>query len=392
MKKFILGIVIAIFGALFIYGIYYLNSPINSMDAKMTVYEDAVTAEAIFVRDEEIYTSDVFGTVFNHFSEGDRVSKGALVSTVYSGRVEDTIMQELKTIDKKIQNIVKSGEYNQISGTESVSDEIIIDEYKQKIIDAGITGAIPSISIYKDVINGIRSGDGIQNEQSIIAGLEREKEAVERRIGVEKYVLYADKAGIFTTVLDGLEEYLTPERAIEMGVDDFEAVSVTESEAVGNTIDAGASICKISNNHEWYVLVCVDAESMEEYDVGDRVQMRFDNIPGEQIECKITNKSEEQDGKVVVMLVSNYYLEGVYSFRQSTATIIFDSYVGYKIPIHALRNENNVQGVLGEKSNEQKFYPCKVLYTNTEEDFAIIDDIEGKNDIAGLDRIVVGER
>ena len=53
--------------------------------------------------------------------------------------------------------------------------------------------------------------------------------------------------------------------------------------------------------------------------------MRFDNIPGDQIECKITNKSEEQDGKVVVMLVSNYYLEGVYSFRQSTATIIFDS-------------------------------------------------------------------
>ena len=85
MKKFILGFVIAIFGALFVYGITYINSPINSIEAKMTVYEDSITADAIFVRDEEIYTSDVFGTVFSHYSEGDRVSNGALISTVYSG-------------------------------------------------------------------------------------------------------------------------------------------------------------------------------------------------------------------------------------------------------------------------------------------------------------------
>lgn len=392
MKKFILGFVIAIFGALFVYGITYINSPINSIEAKMTVYEDSITADAIFVRDEEIYTSDVFGTVFSHYSEGDRVSNGALISTVYSGRVDDRIMQELKTIDKKIQDVKKSGEYNQITDINSASDESVIEDYKQKIIDAGRKGDITSVSIYKDAINGIRTGVGTQNEQSVINELERQKQSVEQRIGVEKYSLYSDKAGIFTTVLDGLEDYLTPERAMEMTVDEFCAVSPQEPKAASNIVDAGASICKVSNNHEWYVLLCVDAEKLESYDIGDRFQMRFDSIPGEQIEGKILNKSEEKDGKVVVMMVSNYYLEGVYSFRQSTATLIFNSYVGYKIPIHAIRNENGVQGILGEKRNNQNFYPCKVLYTNTEDDFAIIDDIDGKNDIAGIDRIVVGER
>lgn len=392
MKKAIISVILAAICAILFYGIQYLNSPLDAVDAKLMIYEQAIESNAIFVRDEDVYASDMFGTVYNHYTEGSRVKSGALISTVYSGTVSEETMQELRTIDKKIASFTKNGAYSQAYDTSSVSAESIIDNYKDKIIEAGDEGKISSISAYKDIINGIRTGDGNQTTESVILDLENQKMMVENRIGVAKQDIYSEKSGVFTTVLDGLENYLTPELAMQMTVSDFEAVRVNNSEAVGTMVNQGTSVCKVSNNHEWYVLVCVNAEDIKDYGIGNRVQMRFDSIPGEQIECQILNKSEEQDGKVVVLLVSNYYLEGAYSFRESNATVILKSYTGYKIPIQALRNDNNVQGIIAEKNNEQKFYPCKVLYTDTNDGFAIINDADDINTLAGIEKIVVGER
>lgn len=392
MKKAIICVFLAAICAILFYGIQYLNSPLDSVDAKLMIYEQSIESNAVFVRDEDVYSSDMFGTVYNHYTEGARVKSGALISTVYTGTVSEETMQELRTIDKKIAALTRSGEYSQVYDTSSVSAESIINNYKDKIIQAGDEGKISSISAYKEIINGIRTGSENQTTESLTRELENQKMMVENRIGVAKQDIYSEKSGIFTTVLDGLENYLTPEFAMQMSVSDFEAVRVNNSEAVGTLVNQGASVCKVSNNHEWYVLVCVKAEDIKDYDVGKRVQMRFDSIPGEQIECQILNKSEEQDGKVVVLLVSNYYLEGAYSFRESGATLILKSYTGYKIPIQALRNEDNVQGVIAEKNNDQKFYPCKVLYTDTKEGFAIINDADDVNTLSGIEKIIVGER
>lgn len=392
MKKVILCVLTAAVCAILFYGIRYLNSPVHSIDARLMIYEQSVDSNAIFVRDEDVYTSNIYGTVYNHYTEGARVKSGALLSTVYSGSVSEETMQELRTIDKKIDSVIKNGEYSQVHDTSSVSAASIINNYKDKIIEAGDEGKISSISAYKQIMNGISSGKNYHTTQSVVRELENQKAMVENRIGVAKCDIYSEKSGVFTTVLDGLENYLTPELAMRMTVSDFEAVRVNNSESIGNTVNEGASVCKVSNNHEWYVLVCVEAEDLKNYEVGDRVQMRFESIPGEQIECKILNKSEETDGKIVVLLVSNYYLEGAYSFRESESTLILKSYTGYKIPIHALRNYDNVQGIIAEKNNEQKFYPCKVLYTDTKEGFAIVNDADESNTLAGIERIIVGER
>lgn len=392
MKKTIFVILTVALCAILFYGMRYLHTPLSTIDAKLIVYEQTLKSNALFVRDEEVYVSDMYGTVYNHYAEGARVKSGALLSTVYSGSVSNETMQELRTIDKKINSISKNGEYSAAYDVSSISAESIIDGYKEKIIEAGEGGNISSVSAYKEIINGIRSGKGNQTADSIIEELKNQKIMVENRIGVAKSEIYSHGAGIFTTVLDGLENYLTPEFALTMGVSDFEAVRVNNSEAIGTMVNDGSTVCKVANNHEWYVLICVDARKVEEYEVGKRVQMRFSSIPGEQIECKILNKSAEENGKVVVLLVSNYYLEGAYSFRESEATVILKSYTGYKIPVHALRNEENVQGILAEKNNSQKFYPCEVLYTDTDGDFVIVNSVKDGEPLDGIERIIVGER
>lgn len=392
MKKAFITVFLAFVVAIIFYGIRYFQSPVGTVEANLVQYERTVDAQAFFVRDEVVYTSDMFGTVYNHYAEGARVKKGALVSTVYSGTVSDETMQELKTIDKKIENARKSGSAEMSTDTSTVSEESLIENYKSEIIEAGEIQDVRTVNSYKELINDIRAGNSGKSTAQLISELEYQKQLVENRIGVAKSDIYSDFSGIFTTVLDGLENYITPDKAAQMTVADFNAIRVNNSEAVGSVVNAGASICKISNNHEWYVLVLVDAEKVKDYNVGDSLEMRFDSIPGEQIECKILNKSEEQNGQVLLFLVSYHYLEGAYSFRQSDASLVLESYQGYKVPVHALRSENNVSGIMAEKDNNRKFYPCKVLYTDTDEGFVIVNDADQQNTLMGIERIVVGER
>lgn len=392
MKKAILAIFLAAVCSVMFYGVSYLRRPVNVIDADLVIYEQSADAEAIFIRDEKVYTSDIYGTVYNHYAEGSRIKNGALVSTVYNGTVSDETMQELRTIDKKIENVTKNGAYNLSYDMSSVSMESIINGYKEKIIEAGEENNISAVSAYKQIINNMRVGNASLTAQNVIDELNTQKEIVENRIGVSRFDIYSDRSGIFTTVLDGLESYLTPELAMNMTVSDFDGIKVNNSEAVGNTVSAGGNVCKISNNHEWYVLVCAPAEKVKDYNVGDSLSIRFESIPGEQVACKTIHKSEEENGKVLMLLMSEYYLEGAYSFRESNATLVLKSYTGYKVPIHSLRTENNVTGILAEKNNEQKFYPCSVLYTNTDEGFAIVNDAEGETSLAGIQKIVVGER
>ena len=134
MKKAIISVLLAAICAILFYGIQYLNSPLDSVDAKLMIYEQAIESNAVFVRDEDVYTSDMFGTVYNHYTEGARVKSGALISTVYSGTVSEETMQELRTIDKKIASLTRSGEYSQVYDTSSVSAESIINNYKDNEI------------------------------------------------------------------------------------------------------------------------------------------------------------------------------------------------------------------------------------------------------------------
>lgn len=389
MKKAIITVVLAAFCALFFYGIKYINSPVYTAEARLQIHEQTVRANAIFVRDEKVYKTDMQGTVYNHYSEGTRVKNGAQVSTVYNGVVSDQILQELHTIDKKIA-VVSDGKYNQVYDTSSVSAESVIEDYKLKLIEAGEIGDIASVSAYKEIINGIREGKGSRTAEDEKNELEQLKSETEKTIGTQKREIYTENSGVFTTVLDGLEEYLTPEYAKQMTVSEFEKIKDSPSHTVGGMVEAGTDICKISNNHEWYVIICVSPEEIKKRSVGDEVEIRFDSIPGEQVKCKISSISPEENGKVLVLLESNHYLEAAYSFRRSDATVILESYTGYRVPIHALRTENNVQGIMAEKNNERKFYPCEILYTNTKEGYAIVNNAE--NELNGIDRIVVGER
>lgn len=381
---------ICIISAVVIYGVIYMRSPVETQRCEQITYEESVRTSAVFVREEYVYTADSAGTVFNHYADGDRVANGAVISTLYKGEVSEELLGELAVIDRKLAAANTWSSYGYSSDTQMESK---IDEYRTQIVEAAAAKNAHEVSDYRSKINNLRVGDSVTQEAEDIDALKAQNDAVEQKIGLDKTDIITNTSGVFTTVLDGLEGILTYENAKSFTTEDFERIKNVQGEQVKSRVSGGENICKVVNNHEWYVLMVMDNDDLGGRAFGDHVNLRFDNIPGEQIDGRIEFVNDNGDGTSMVMIRSAHYLEGAFSFRVSEATIIFESYTGYKVPVNALRNSSEGEScVLAEKDGVTQLYPVNIIYTDRNEDFVIVRTPEGaQKRLENADEIVIGE-
>lgn len=381
---------ICIISAVVIYGVIYMRSPVQTQRCEEITYEESVRTSAVFVREEYVYTADNAGTVFNHYADGDRVANGAVISTLYKGEVSEELLGELAVVDRKLAAANTWSSYGYSSDTQM---ENKIDEYRTQIVEAAASNNAHEVSDYRSKINNLRIGDSVTQEAEDIDALKAQNDAVEQKIGLDKTDITTNTSGVFTTVLDGLEGILTYENAKSFTKENFERIKNVQGEQVKSRVSGGENICKVVNNHEWYVLMVMDNGDLGGRAFGDHVNLRFDNIPGEQIDGRIEFVNDNGDGTSMVMIRSAHYLEGAFSFRVSETTVIFESYTGYKVPVNALRSSGGVEScVLAGKDGVTQLYPVNIIYTDRNEDFVIVRTPDGaQKRLENADEIVIGE-
>ena len=392
MKKGLIAVCLAVLCTFLIYGIRYMSSPLLTQQALYGTYDEAVYTDCYFVRDEIVYSATAAGTVYNHYSDGMRAGKDMLISTVYNGKVSPDVLRKLNTIDKKIENIRKSSFVINVSGDEA-NKEIRAESYKEGLIQAAVLGDARLVTSYKDALVSLRKGTPTATATETVEMLMEQKRIEESKIGGKKQEIYAQSAGVFSTVLDGMEHILTPEKVLEYTVDDFNSIQAVSGKTSNQTVNAGDSVCKVVNNLKWYVICAISTERLADKEVGTSVTMRFDNIPGVEVSGRIVNISPSQGGKSVVMIESTQYVEGAYSMRSSAMELIFKSYSGYKVPINAIRTQDGKKGVVGKRNNVEYFYPCEIIYTDDNAEYVIIKTPEGaERKLEDAQEFVLGER
>ncbi len=393
-KKVFIVLIIAIIGIV-IYGINYLRSPLNSQKPEHATVEVKVDVDAVFVRDEDVYTAPNNGYAYYMYSDGERMKKGAMASCVYAGVPTEDQLKELSAIDRKLKSSMYSASNSIDVSTDPEAAENKIDSFRREIIEASKSADVYSVGEYKAMINAVRANETtveyIETEES----LRSMREATELKIGFDKHEIYSEHSGVFTTILDGLEKVLTPENINNITIKELESVYNIQGQASSRNVKKGEPIFKIVNNHEWYVLVSTDAKNVEGYEVGKRINMRFDNIPGEETEGRIVNIKYEGAKKetALVFIQCQTYLEGAYSFRESKGTIIFDKYSGYKVPVQAVRIEGDQKSVMASDKNRHALYPVRVLYTDIKEGYSIVESVkDSEYQLDNADYIILGER
>lgn len=393
MKKSISFILIGVICFCIFYGIRYVENPVDVQTAISEVYENKIETQGYIVRSEQVYNAPTSGTVYHYIQEGTRVGKNKALSTVYTGEVSESTLVELNNINNRIAELQNSaGETSYMAG--GVNSEEDIENIKNNIIKAKEKHNIEKIAQYKAQISSIVTGT-IQNAPSdSIEGLMRKKNELEGSLKSFKNDIYSQMSGVFSRNVDSLESILTPKSVMTYKIADFEGLgnAVKEYQA---TAGAGQPVCKVVNNHIWYVMMTVDRETSQELKIGRKVKMRFDELPGIEADAMIEYISTEDSStdKNVMVVKCEQYKEGAFSLRFSKIELILESYEGYRIPVSALRVNEGEKGVLVKNAGVQIFKPCNVIYTDIAGETVIIAPASGtQNMLREYDNIVLGEK
>lgn len=394
MKKSIAFILIVVICFCIFYGIRYVENPVETQTAISEIYENKIDTTGYIVRTEQVYNAPATGMVYHYIQEGTRVGRGRVLSTVYTGDVSEETLQELNSINQKIAELENEGEATSYmtGGTNSEED---IENIKNNIIAAKSNRKIEKIATYKALINSIITGDAKSAKTSTLDELVVKKNSLEASLRSRKNDIYSQISGVFSKNVDSLESVLTPKNIETYKIADYDNLSENAKENK-NSADSGQPVCKVVNNHEWYVMTTVTKEQAAELKVGKSVKMRFGYLPGVTASGKINYISTEegnQDRRVVVIKFEEYR-EGVFSIRYSDMELILESYEGYRIPVSALRvTEDGKKGVLVKNVGTQVVKPCNVIYSDLAGQTVIITPVSGsKNLLREYDSIVIGEK
>lgn len=377
------------------YGYRYLRIPVETKAAAITQREEFVTTDAYVIRQEKVFSSENTGTMYNYVQEGSRVAKDMCISTVYKGNVDAELIQELNNINNKIDKLERAKIQSELFVVDNGSGENTVENVKNNIIDAVIDKNIQEIENYKNTLDSINS-ENEDKTQSELYDLIEQKNKIERKLSGEKNDIYATMSGIFSLNVDGLEEILTPEEILNYKVSDFNSIQDAKfSEHTTNIVNQGEKICKVVDNHTWYVMAVVSMEKAEEIKEKKEVLIRFEDLPGDEVLASVSYISEEEDREdnVVIVLKSDRYLEGVYGMRSGKMDIIINRYVGYEVPVYSLRVFDENQGVVISGGNTEIFCQCDIIYRDDEKQTAIIyPSNDAKRKLTTGDRIVLGEK
>ncbi len=395
MKKSIFVILLCVVCFCVFYGIRYVENPVQTLPAATEVYENKIDSFAYIVRSEQVYNAPTSGTVYHYIQEGTRVGKNRVLSTVYTGSVSEETLNELNNINKKIAELESSSESGSAYKAGGMNSEEDIENLKNNIIKAKTEHEISKIAGYKAQINGIITGDEQSIESEDVEALKNRKNTLEAGLKNVKNDIYSQMSGVFSKNVDSLEEILTPKTIMSYKVADYDAIAESAKE-YQTTAGAGQPVCKVVNNHIWYVMLTVDKETAAGTKIGRSVKLRFDNLPGIEAEGTVEYISTEssETKKNVLVIKCEQYKEGVFSLRYSRTELILESYKGYRIPVSALRiSSDGTKGVMVKNAGAQVFKPCSVVYTDTAGGTVIVAPVSGmQNMLREYDNIVIGEK
>ncbi|MBR4173376.1 MAG: HlyD family efflux transporter periplasmic adaptor subunit [Clostridia bacterium] len=297
MKKSMYVILVCLATFFTFYGVRYVNRPLKSVPAVSEVYENKIITTGYIVKTEYLHNANASGKVYHYLQEGTKVKKNNILSTVYTGGVSEQTLAELNNINTKIVEIRNSGGASYSFGSNSQEN---IDIIKNNIVKCANKNELSDIENYKAQINSIVTGDVKDIKTSSIEALESRRSMLEASIDSTKSDIYSQVAGIFSKNIDGLENTLTPKEIVNYHYSDYEALAEPNLKSQ-MTVNEGEPICKVINSQTWYVMTAVKAENISKIQVGQKVKLRFAELPGIEADGRIVTISAE-DSKAEKML------------------------------------------------------------------------------------------
>ena len=326
-----------ILAVLFYFGysvLSYLADPLATTVAYAYRSDEAVTVSGYLVREEEVLTGGA-GLVYHTRDEGERVSAGGRVATLYASQEALGQALELEELEEQLEQLefarnVASGSQQVLRLDSDIMEGIFAlraSVARGELLDAGSESSSLRAMILKREYT--YSGAGDEQMQQQIDALEQQIAALRATAHSGSSAVTTARSGTFSALADGYEGVLTPES--------LESLTPSALEGLQPAAVPENAVGKVIYGSVWYYVTAMPAAQAEEMETGEGVTLRFMSGLDREIPMTVERISDEENGKRLVVLSCEEYLSLTTLMRHQNAQIIFSSYSGIRVPTMALR-------------------------------------------------------
>ena len=381
MKILMAAVTLGLLAYFGLQGYLYFSDPLTTTLAYTYQVEESVSLSGYVVRQEQVLEDDGGGLLRLRREEGERVSRGGAVASVYADQSSLDRQAEISTLESRVEQL----QYAQdAAGSSEVSmklDAQILQnilEYRQCLTADRMAKA----EMYGSQLRAlVLKRDYTYSENEDLSGqieaLQAQIKELKTQAAGSVRTVTAPVSGLYSAVVDGYETVLTPESLSDMTPSQLSAVRAD------STVSSGVG--KLILGDSWYYaasMSAADAEELQEASdalkkAGKSLTLRFAKSVERDLPVTVSRIGPEENGRCVVVFEGKTYLSRLTLLRQQSAQVVWDSTEGIRVPKEALRMEKVAVNSEGERVTEEatgvycvvgmeaRFKPVEVVYNGS---------------------------
>lgn len=347
---------------------------IETMIVRTGTEEEMFEAVGFVFRKQTVIKAPAEGYVYCEVAEDQRVKSGEAVISIYKDEVNAEANSELQNIDSQIKKLSGGTLKENAYSRDDVKIEQTISMTLRDVPRLGAKGDVAAVTKIKEDVNALiedrrivtgeaQPGDKTQE----LDALKRKKAELEKQYNIERTLVHAPESGAFVSRIDGFEELLDPEHLKEIDSGYLEKLKKQKpAPDMASRVESGSSIGKIVDNFGWSVAAVVPSKLVDDVSVGDSMGIRLIDVSTVSVEGTVSQLKNEENGKTVIVVNCNKYIDSVYSTSSANMQFVKQRYEGFRVPAASIRMTDGKTGVYIIRNDMAKFVPVDILYNNKE--------------------------
>ncbi len=367
--KYMLSAVLCLI--LIAYIIYHLaggfKTEIGTTPASLVTVESTYTTGVTLLRKETVLYSPVNGDISYLFADGEKVAIKSTVAEVYPQNGSSEIRQRIMEVDLAIRLLERSNMSDAEKRTDTASTDVLIRNNLYKILDSIDRGNISGAHTVSDELlvqlNRRRIiTKSVLNYNKKIEQLKAEKKQLSASLPESESTVKASGGGYFYSTLDGYENVLSSENIATMSYREYLDLASRPAEDL-SVSEKGYPVGKIVTDYLWYVACEIDVSELHNYETGKNYSIRFPYNNNTAITMKLYRILSEAGSDTAVLVFETGTLSANFNYlRHQTVQIVREYYTGCRVPISALRVVNGEAGVYVLQGSKVVFKRVDPLY------------------------------
>ena len=323
------------------------------------------TVDCVIIRDESVAMAESTARVEYIAPENSLVAEGATVANLYATGYSESLLNNLETTRKKIQDYHKQLLANIVDSQLQELDQRVnrkAIEFKNLITRQTI-GNLKTVASQletemvrrKDYLRQNKRGD------SKLTKLYDEENTRLASIQSWRTVSNADREGVVSFYIDGYETDLTPDTLKTLSISQVR--SVLAGERLENTRQTrNNGIYRIVNQNRWYVAVLYSGNTWTPMVGQDNYYIQMEGFDDLAYTASVYSVQKENDSTLAIFEVRDPV--GPMIYRRTGKAQFSITLTGLSVRVEALYNENGQMGVWVYDVPGGTFVPVEVLSTD----------------------------